>query len=248
MKHEDIVEFLDPVTGSLNLSDKSKLENNSTTKANLNATTVQKDTELQVSEKELNQDSHKEPHDKIEIRSPVNPAISPEKETPLDEDERVDHELSEIGYFEWLLSPVRFSPRIDILKKGQDEINKYLDLLVIVKKIREIETLEACLMKTDERILFDHVQQPSLSIDADKSKKDRKQREVKVTDWLNIAGASALTEEIELSYDNVKNADRKTRFSERLLDLYEQDKREKNPPDSSGLLEVPKDQILDKLM
>jgi len=231
MKPEDFVDIADSRIDSLSSPKKPNLENNlMQTDPN---ETLQKDAEPQISEKEPNVESIQAPNDHVEIE----PAVDLDKENALDIDEsnRISSEISEIGYFEWLLSPIRFSPQISLLKKGQDEINKCLDLLVIVKKMREVEKLEACLMKKEERILFNHVQQPSLSIDAEKGKKDRKQREVKVSDWLDISEPPGPEKEIKQAYLNVKNADRKTRFSERLLDLYETDKKSL---DSSGLLKT----------
>jgi len=251
MQPEDIIQITDPMNNSISSPEKPKLENNFVIEEDLNATVAQKDTGPHVSEKEIDTDRSKPAHDHVEIGSPVVAPVDLEKETPLDieeSDETTDHELPEVGYFEWLLSPIRFSPQINVLKQGRDEINKYLDLLVLVKKMREVEKLETCLMKTEERVLFNNVKQPSLSIDAEKGKKDKKERQVQVTDWLNVSEPPGSVAQVDQAYLNVKIADHKTRFSERLLALYEQDKTDLKAPDASGLLEISKDQVLDKIM
>lgn len=145
---------------------------------------------------------------------------------------------SDIGYFEWLLSHVRFSPQISLLKKGRDEIKKNLDLLVMVKKIREIDKLKVCLMKKEERIVFENSQQPTLSIDIWKA---RKSRQVKVQDCF-VPAETSEPRKVDQAYYRVRNCRHKTDLSEKLLVLYERE--HKKPPPFSDIFEFSRDQTL----
>ena len=157
----------------------------------------------------------------------------------IDEDkEEIDLMDSDIGYFEWLLSFVKFSPKFSVLNKGKDEINRYLDLLVLVKKMREVDKMEACLMKKEERILFQHIQQPVLSLDTTVQEKGSKRPEVEVTDWLvssEIPGPGGVAQ----AYLTAKTSDHKTRFSEKLLGIYEQ--KRKNPAETPEVIDTPRE-------
>ena len=155
----------------------------------------------------------------------------------IDEDkEEIDMMDSDIGYFEWLFSPIKFSPKISVLNKGKDEINRYLDLLVLVKKMREVDKLEACLMKKEERILFQHIQQPMLSLDTTAIEKDKKHKEVEVTDWL-VSSETSVPGGVAQAYLTVKS-EHKTRFSEKLLGIYEQEI--KSPVETPELIDTPR--------
>ncbi len=126
---------------------------------------------------------------------------------------------SDIGYFQWLFSHVRFSPQISLLKKGKDEINRYLDLLVLVRKLREIDKLKVCLMQKEERVIFENSQQPSLSINT-----RAKARQVEVHECYLPYETSELRK-IDEAYYRVKTRRNKTDFTEKLLLLYERDQK-----------------------
>jgi len=142
---------------------------------------------------------------------------------------------SEIGYFEWLISPIRSSNRIKLLQKGKDEVNKYLDLLVLVKKMRDIDKFKACLMTEEEKILFENVQKPELLIYENKS---RKNRQVEVQDLFN-SYETPKPGIIEQIYRIVRNKRNKTQFGEKLLLLYARDKIKH--PEVSDVDEISRD-------
>jgi hypothetical protein len=101
--------------------------------------------------------------------------------------------------------------------------------------MREVDKMEACLMKKEERILFEHMQQPLLSLDTTVKEKDSKRSEVKVTDWL-VSSEPLGPGGIAQAYLTAKTSDQKTRFSEKIIRIYEQEK--KNSADTPEMLET----------
>jgi len=171
----------------------------------------------------------------LNIPQPAGEDLDNSRNGLIDEDkEEIDMMDSDIGYFEWLFSPIKFSPKISVLNKGKDEINRYLDLLVLVKKMREVDKMEACLMKKEERILFQHIQQPVLSLDTTVQEKGSKRPEVEVTDWL-VSSETPGPGGVAQAYLTAKTSDHKTRFSEKLLGIYEQER--KNPADTPEIID-----------
>jgi hypothetical protein len=158
----------------------------------------------------------------------------------IDEDtEEIDFMDSDVGYFEWLFSPIKFSPKVSVLNKGKDEINKYLDLLVLVKKMREMDKMEACLMRKEERILFQHMQKPLLSLDTTVEEKGIKRSEVQVTDGL-VSSEPLGPGGVVQAYLTAKTSEPKTRFIEKILALHEQER--KKPAETPDVIDSAREQ------
>ena len=151
-----------------------------------------------------------------------------------DDTEIIDLMDADIGYFEWLFSFVKFNPKISVLDKGKDEINRYIDLLCLVKKMREMNKMEACLMKKEERILFQNMQQPLLSLDTTVEHKILNRPEVEVTDWL-VSSEPPGPGGVVQAYVTAKTAEQKTRFIEKILAIYEQER--KNPVETPEVID-----------
>ena len=179
----------------------------------------------------------------ISIQQPASEDLDNSRNVLVDEEkEEVNLMDSDIGYFEWLFSPIKFSPKISVLTKGKDEINRYLDLLVLVKKMREVDKMEACLMRKEERILFEHMQQPELSLDTTIQEKGAKRPEVQVTDWL-VSSENPGPGGVAQAYLTAKTSEQKTRFSEKLIAIYEKEK--KQAADTPELLETSREPQFD---
>jgi len=135
-----------------------------------------------------------------------------------------------INYFEWLISPFKSQPKLKLLKRGQEEVEKCLDLLTLVKKIKEIDKLKSCLMSPEQRIIFENLKQPVLSIDMTPREEigigggEKQKMQAQIKDWSDFSSKEdALTP--EEAYKTLKESHHKSHLSQKLLKLYENDRK-----------------------